>query len=212
MITLKYLLYLIAAFNFLACADTTSSQSRTAETETKVTVDDSFEANQYAVYDALITDDALVKDVFDKPSLLVIINRTNIDYRDDPTLDTVLANVQKGLSSLSKAMIDDFRAKNKTRIPLKNSFNLPAKRVFISDEELKTILKDKLDWKAFYEKYPNSQGVMTLSNVGFDSEMKRAFVYVANTRGSLNGVGLYVVLEKQDGLWRVKEKATGWMS
>ncbi len=95
---------------------------------------------------------------------------------------------------------------------MKDSFNLSARRVFITDEELKTILKDRLDWKAFYEKYPNSQGVMTLSNVGFDPEMKRAFVYVANTRGSLNGVGLYIVLEKQDGVWRVKEKATGWMS
>ena len=212
MIILKYLLCLTVAFNFLACADATSSQSRVVETNKKVTVNDSFEDNQYAVYDALITDAALVKNVFDKPSLFVIIERTDIDYRDSPTLDTVLANVQKQLPSLSKAMIDDFHAKNKTRVPLKDSFTVSSKRVFITDEDLKTILKDRLDWKAFYEKYPNSQGVMTLSNVGFDAETKRAFVYVANTRGSMNGVGLYIVLEKQDGVWRVKEKATGWMS
>lgn len=202
----------MTAFNLLACADVSSSQSRIVETKTKVTVDDSFEANQYAVYNALITDEALVKDVFDKPSLLVMIERTNTDYRDNPMLNTVLANVQKSLPSLSKAMIDNFHAKNKTRVPLKDSFTVSSERVFITDENLQTILKDRLDWKAFYEKYPNSQGVMTLSNVGFDSEMKRAFVYVANTRGSMNGVGFYIVLEKQDGVWRVKEKATGWMS
>jgi hypothetical protein len=200
------------AFNFLACADTTSSQTQIVKTEKKATVENSFEVNQYAVYDALITDEALSKDVFGKPDSLVILERTNTDYRDDPMLDTVLTNVQKGLPSLSKAMVDDFRAKNKTRIPLKDSFTLSAKRVFISDEELKKTINGGLDWKAFYKEYPNSQGVMTLSNVGFDAEMKRAFVYVANTRGGLNGVGLYVVLEKQGGVWKVKEKATGWMS
>lgn len=200
------------AFNFLACVDTTSSQTQIVKIEKKATVENSFEVNQYAVYDALITDETLSKDVFGKPDLLVIIERTNTDYRNDPMLDTVLTNVQKELPSLSKAMIDDFRAKNKTRTPLKNSFNLLAKRVFISDEELKRIINGGLNWKALYEKYPNSQGVMTLSNVGFDPEMKRTFVYVANTRGGLNGVGLYIVLEKQDGVWKVKEKATGWMS
>jgi hypothetical protein len=183
------------AFNFSACANAIS--------------EDSFETNQYAVYDALITDEALSKDVFGNPSLLVIIERTKTDTALDPF---TLANVQKKLPSLSKATLYDFRSKNENRVLLKDSFALKPKRVFISDEELKTILKDRLDWEAFYKKYPDSQGVMTLSNVGFDREMKQAFVYVANTRGSMNGVGLYVVLEKQDGVWRVKEKATGWMS
>lgn len=212
MIILKYLLCLIATFNFLACSSSTSLQSQFAKTKTKIAVDDSSELNQYAVYDALITDESLVKEVFGKSSLLVIIERTNTDYRDDPMLNTVLANVQKRLPSLSKAMIDDFHAKNKTRVPLKDSFTVSLKRIFITDEELKKILEDKINWKAFYEKYPNSQGVMTISNVSFNSEMKRAFVYIANTRGSMNGVGLYIVLEKQDSVWRVKEKAVGWMS
>ena len=45
-----------------------------------------------------------------------------------------------------------------------------------------------------------------LSNVGFDAQKKQALVYVSNSRGSLDAIGIYVVLEKQNDVWRVKEK------
>ena len=204
MIVLKFFLCFTVTLNFFACGNAMSSQSQIAETETKITVENSLASNHYAIYDALISDKSLSKDVFGKPDLFVIIDHTNTDYRGDSILNTVLSNVQKSLPSLSDSMIDDFRNKNKIRYSLKDLFNLPTKGIFISNEEFKTILGDKLDWKAFYAKYPNSQGLMTLSNIGFNSDMKRAFVYIANIRGSMNGVGLYVVLEKQNGVCKVK--------
>ncbi|HEX8638625.1 MAG TPA: hypothetical protein VF692_11220 [Pyrinomonadaceae bacterium] len=194
------------AFTFLACANVSQSPKQPVESDIKVAINDSFEANQYAVYDALIAN------VFSNPYLLIITERTNTDYRDDPMLEQVLANMQKELLPLSNTTLNDFRVKNKNRVPLKDAFTLGAKQIFITDEELETITKDGLDWKSFYEKYPNSEGVLTLSNVGFDAEMKQAFVYLANSRGSLNGVGLYVLLEKQNDVWQVKKRATGWMS
>ncbi len=216
---LKYIACFAAVVSFLACTNINSLQSQNAATEKKVEIVESFEDNQYAVYDALIADKDLIpyfsrnsKLFSSESNLLVIIDRTNVDYLDSSTFRQLLASVPNRLPSLSKATFDDFFAKNKSRIPLKDLFNLPVKRVFISDEELKAIFKDKLHWEAFYKKYPNSQGVMTLSNVGFDAQKKQALVYVSNTRGSLDAVGIYVVLEKQNDVWCVKERYDAWVS
>ncbi len=219
MIILKHIVCFVTVFSFLACTDISSSQNQAGETETKVEIVESFEANQYAVYNALIADDDLTPYfsrksnlLSSKSNLLVIIERANIDYLGDSNFRELLANVPNQLPSLSKATFDDFLANNKSRVLLKDLFTLPVKRVFISDEELNTIFKDKLYWEAFYKKYPNSQGVMTLSNVGFDAQKKQALVYVSNSRGSLDAVGIYAVLEKQNDVWRVKEKYEAWVS
>lgn len=219
MIILKYIVCFVTVFSFLACTDISSSQNQAGETETKVEIVESFEANQYAVYNALIADDDLIPYfsrksnlLSSKSNLLVIIERANIDYLGDSNFRELLANVPNQLPSLSKATFDDFLANNKSRVLLKDLFTLPVKRVFISDEELNIIFKDKLYWEAFYKKYPNSQGVMTLSNVGFDAQKKQALVYISNSRGSLDAVGIYAVLEKQNDVWRVKEKYEAWVS
>ena len=219
MMILKYIVCFAAVFIFLACADINSLQNQAIENEKEVEVVESFEANQYAVYDALIADDNLIPYfsrksnlLSSKLNLLVIIERTNIDYFGNSKFRELLANVPNHLPALSKATFDDFLTNNESRILLKDSFTLPVKRVFISDEELNSILKSKLYWEAFYKKYPNSQGVMTLSNVGFDAQKKQALVYISNTRGSLDAIGIYVVLEKQNNVWRVKENYAAWAS
>lgn len=219
MIILKYIVCFAAIFSFLACTDINSQQNQAIGTEKEVEVVESFEANQYAVYDALIADDDLIPYfsrksnlLSSKLNLLVIIERTNIDYFGNSKFRELLANVPNQLPSLSKATFDDFLTNNESRILLRDSFTLPVKRIFISDEELNSILKSKLYWEAFYKKYPNSQGVMTLSNVGFDAQKKQALVYISNTRGSLDAIGMYVVLEKQNNVWRVKENYADWAS
>ena len=213
MIILKYFLFFIAALSLISCNKSISSNSSVSINEPKTEIDNTVESNQYAVYNAIIADDGLNPYIFDKSALLVIIERTNTDYFNNTRmLERVLTNVQKQLPSLSEATLNDFRANNKNRILLKDLFSSPSKRVFISDEELHNTLKDKLDWDSFYKKYPNSQGVLTLSNVGFDKEMKQAFVYIANLKGSNSGVGFYVLLEKQNDKWRIKEKFEAWLA
>ena len=163
MLILKYIVCFTAAFNFWACAATNSPQNQAVETETKVEVVESFEANQYNVYDALIADGDLIPYfsrksylLSNKSNLLVITERTNIDYLDSSAFRELLAKVPNKLTSLSEATLDDFLANNKSRVLLKDLFTLPVKRVFISDEELDSFFKRKLYWEGFYKKYPNS--------------------------------------------------------
>jgi hypothetical protein len=68
------------------------------------------------------------------------------------------------------------------------------------------------EWEAFYRKYPNSGGFITLSRVGFDAEKKHAFAYVQYECGSLCADASYYLLEKEQGVWKVTKRAMAWAS
>ncbi|MBI4706223.1 MAG: hypothetical protein HY744_34435 [Deltaproteobacteria bacterium] len=63
-------------------------------------------------------------------------------------------------------------------------------------------------WHVFYERYPDSQGIMTLSRVGFDPAGKVALVYVSNQSHCVAGAGdVYHLARQADGSWTV---VAGW--
>jgi len=62
------------------------------------------------------------------------------------------------------------------------------------------------------KRYPNSQGTMTLSGVGFNRNINQALVYVGNPEGFLAGAGYYVLLVKEKGTWVIKQKLMTWIS
>jgi hypothetical protein len=69
-----------------------------------------------------------------------------------------------------------------------------------------------MDWGKFYLKYPKSQGIMSLSRVGFNRGLDRALVYIGNQSGGKTGVGYYVFMVKQDGGWQVNGRTAAWVS
>jgi hypothetical protein len=58
-------------------------------------------------------------------------------------------------------------------------------------------------WRAFYEAYPNSPGIIRLSRVGIGSGGTLALISVAHTCGTLCGSGRYLLLSKASGEWEV---------
>jgi hypothetical protein len=77
-----------------------------------------------------------------------------------------------------------------------------------ADEE---IFKQPDGWKAFYDKYPGSVGYVSLSRVGFSMEMNQAVVYVAHWCGGLCGKGKLVLLQKQNGVWKITKEMLLWI-
>lgn len=180
------------------------------------------ESDQYAVYDA-----ALNTYVSAGTNLLVIDNRGWACDGKEPklskyekrelkrTLDSYLDQVSKGMPGVTQETIEDFRGKRP--VCLTPSFNLPVKYVFISDQELDRIFsggnKNLVEaWKEFRAKYPGSNGILSLSNVGFNREMNQALVEVDQTRGSLDGVGRFFLLKKESGRWEITGRLDVWYS
>ncbi len=166
------------------------------------------EAEEYAVYSAIIQTRYI--DI-QKPALIVITDQTGLDYFSGE-LGEHLKFIGQGLPDLTDEVSADFEVQNKQPQPLKPLFTISVKYVFISRQEIQTTFKRQDGWDIFYDKYPNSQGHMHLSGVGFNPQMDMALVYVGNMRYTLAGEGNYVLLNKVDGQWTVQGQTMVWIS
>ena len=77
---------------------------------------------------------------------------------------------------------------------------------------LTKIFEDGGWWAEFYQRYPDSHGILQLSRVGFNKKKDTALVYAGNQREGLSGAGYCILLSKRDGLWGVQETKMVWIS
>jgi hypothetical protein len=63
----------------------------------------------------------------------------------------------------------------------------------------------------FQKKFPRNLGLISLSGVGFNAHRTQAVFYIDHFCG-LCGGGRYVLMEKLDGFWRVRDEHYTWIS
>ena len=119
-------------------------------------------------------------------------------------------------SPLEQSMVNDFNEKNYRRSSqlLENLFGQKSKIILISEAEFGEMFSEGCDegWKSFYKKYPNTQGVTTLSRVGFNQEKTQALVYIASSGACFGGSGYLVILQKQFDSWKIVNQQMLWIS
>lgn len=106
--------------------------------------------------------------------------------------------------------LENFLLSNKSLQELK-VWNLGINYVIVRDGDLPNGKFDNF-WEKFYRKYPNSPGIVFFSRVGFNDRYDQAFVYVGRSCGGLCGAGEYVLLNKVNGRWVVKNEQELWIS
>jgi hypothetical protein len=174
------------------------------------------EDEKYAVYSALIRD----MYVAEGTNLLVIGQETGClrpsdDVRTEELRGLMEECVTRELCEVTPAVIDNFRGNAMNCRLLDRRLDIPVKYVLVSDRELESLFrKNEVGdaWERFYNKYPKSSGIISLSNVGFNPEMSQAFVATSRGCGGLCGAGYYVSLKKENGVWRVYSKTMTWIS
>ena len=68
-------------------------------------------------------------------------------------------------------------------------------------------------WQSFGDKFPESEGYIDISAVGFNAEKTQALVYTGHSCGALCGGGTYHLLEKKGGKWQeVRGLGCSWAS
>ena len=68
------------------------------------------------------------------------------------------------------------------------------------------------DWTLFYKIFPNSDGLISLSRVGFNTKNNIAVLYHSRIKGSLYGEGVYILLHKINSKWQIKKIQRDWIS
>jgi hypothetical protein len=103
-------------------------------------------------------------------------------------------------------------AKDTRSARLGSSFRLPIAYELVEKTEIDAIFEHGGWWTDYYKKYPNSQGFLTLSRVGFSADGKQAMFYAVNECGGKCGTGTYVLMEKAESHWLVVKEILMWIS
>lgn len=120
--------------------------------------------------------------------------------------------VKSGLTGVSNETLKNFLERNKQPSQLSNDMQLGIDYVLLGEEELYKITSQP-DWlEVLNQKYPNSNGYIMLSRVGFNKSLDQAVIYVGNMLAPLSGAGYYYLMEKDNGEWKMMQQVMVWIS
>jgi hypothetical protein len=171
--------------------------------EPTVTPPPEIEAEEYAVYSALIQQNPIN---FDLGSFIVIRDQT-VSGLDQ--LERTLEHVHP----LPPELVDSYRSRNVESYALSPSLDLEQDYALMPEEEVKRLFRDGgASWTDFRDSYPEAEGVVLFSRVGFGANEDEALVSMGFRCGDLCGAGGLYLLAKEEGTWKVREALMEWIS
>jgi len=158
-------------------------------------------SEEYAVISAALMDEFSnfnpihVLDLTNNSSIYPDFIRSSLDY-ENIDYDTL--------------MIDQYIQNNSSNYFL-NDNELSTPIELISMENIYDLVHYD-GWQAYWDDYPNSSDVLTLSRPGFDHDSTMAVMEYSWQMLPMSGSGVLVLLEKVHGDWRVVLTRGTWMS
>jgi hypothetical protein len=123
-------------------------------------------------------------------------------------------HLKDSLPSLPEALVGRVLEVNEEDIELLDRFGLSTPVVLLADREQQSIFEHGVfeGWDIFYRRYAGAQGILTLSQPGFDDERRQALLYAGNLRGGMDGAGEYFLAERAGSEWVIRGSAIVWLS
>ena len=200
----KLACFLLALWLCASCAPLTRPNPPATETPSPQP-----SAADYAVYKALI------ETMYADQSLGMIVIR---DHTDSGLANTgsdakAFEAIQPALPEVDQALKDSFLARNVQSALLEDRFNLKTPVTLLSQADFDSFFgKGGTGWDDFYFQYPKSQGILTLSKVGFNARGDKALICASTQAYTLAGAGYAVVLSLENGQWKVLNQVMLWTS
>lgn len=137
--------------------------------------------------------------------LLYAIYRNLVIIKDSTSFaDTIFINLACKLDSLN----------NEKTGCIKNKFDLDFKIKMFSEFKIKWVFRQrkKDNRKTFYKKYPNSFGIIEVSNIAYSNNKKYAVFYIGYQRFGLWGYGCLLLLDLESKNEIIKKQVEIWIS
>jgi hypothetical protein len=158
---------------------------------------------------------AALADLFEKqePDKILLLDHTSIGFPPGMAAMTQFgAKARALLNDVPKDAKDEFDSLNKTRArvkpdKIKGSFEV----ILLTDDESKKLVESG-GWEPFHKKYPKAPGITLVSRPGLNAERTRALLYIGTSCDMLCGEGVFFLLGKDGGQWKVLHKETIWVS
>ena len=111
-------------------------------------------------------------------------------------------------------IINDFITKNSTIYQIDQTpFEGNKNCILVLDSEINILLsedKANSDWSEFFQRYPNSTGILSFSRVGFSEKKTQAIIYIEKHCGFHCGSGSYLFLGNSKNGWKVNSIYRIW--
>jgi hypothetical protein len=165
---------------------------------------DQINVEEQAVYAALL------KHMYTANALVIMDTTTTGVDNTNQTLDYILQNMH----GVDQATVDSFRTRNEKALSISSGMNIGVAYTLLSQSQRNQIFgQNQSGWEVFYNNYPNTPGITTLSSVGFNAAFDQALVYIGTQSNWLAGAGYYFLLKKGDGnVWTVDQQVMSWIS
>ena len=148
---------------------------------------------EYSVYSTVIQSLYLGSDPPPRVVLAIQAETSNGPGGDEIDIPHLTAFLQQNLPSVAQAEVANFVTRNNAPQTLKRFLKLPVDYQLIEKAEMDALFADfNRGWSNFYSKYPHSQGIITLSRVGFGPGGNTALLYVGNQSDYLAGAGFFI--------------------
>jgi hypothetical protein len=99
-----------------------------------------------------------------------------------------------------KEAIEDYKRQTEPML-LERRFKIDKPYELVNAETIGTLINDHT-WEAFYQRYPDSGGIIRMSAVGFNRQKTLAIVFTGSACNNLCGSGSFHLLKKRDGKWK----------
>ena len=137
-------------------------------------------------------------------NIIALSDSTSIGYAEFD--EDYLSFIKRSMPKLQIATLDSFVKNNHLKVKLdKSEFHTDKKMFFISDQEMNKIFKKGNGWVKFYEKYGKTQGILTISIIGFNNDLTQGLVYRGNDTDWKNGAGYLILFRKLNDIWEIEE-------
>lgn len=141
-----------------------------------------------------------------------------VDKTASSTLVDIKGRTDWGLRSNSQASPaedtrTDFESKVHDECPVEAWSADPRAYSIVTQAELTQFFKGHGGgWEGFYKKHPKAAGVWQLSRPGYNPSGNEAELYLGHHCGGLCGTGHLILLTKENGRWKVKNRLMLWIS
>lgn len=140
---------------------------------------------------------------------IIILSETftqTIDTEDD----LLVKFLRTGLAGLDSCTMNDFFKKNQSSVKIPEFCLDQIKIIYMTKKEWNEIIKGG-GWSRYHSIYGYIPTI-SLSRPGINEDMNKGLIYYDAISDKLGGSGFYLILEKVNNKWIVKEKIISWRS
>jgi hypothetical protein len=118
------------------------------------------------------------------------------------------AVLKRKFPQILEEIFQNFSTANLKDYSFDKEISISKKCFLINEAKNKSYFrKDGGGWEQFYQDYPESDGILKFSAIGFSNDKQQALVYASRQCGGLCAEGIYYFLIKQKDKWVIIGKS-----